>query len=139
MHRILAYLDEELIDLLGEVSNSDIDGFISDEKAPCEKILLVSKKLGLTSQHIEKLIKNKRLDVLTKLFEQNKLSDAIIDRMMETEYLDIIEEHIKHYDLPADAEVKFVKIAPQDMLNSYLERYVISAKAEHVMIKLGLF
>ena len=58
---------------------------------------------------------------------------------METEYLDIIEEYIKHYDLPADAEVKFVKIAPQDMLNSYLERYVISAKAEHVMIKLGLF
>jgi hypothetical protein len=139
LHKILAYLDEELIDLLGEVSNSDIDGFISDEKAPCEKILLVSKKLGLTSQHVEKLIRNKRLDVLTKLFEQNKLSDAITERMMETEYLDIIEEYIKHYDLPADAEVKFVKIAPQDLLNSYQERYVISAKAEHVMIKLGLF
>ena len=136
---ILPYLDEEHYEFLEEVSQPDVQKFVESPNASCDAILLFAKKQGLSRKSIQVLIKEKRLDVLSKIFEQKPLSSCNQSFMMKEEYLDIVAEYIKYHDLDDDVEVAFVKIAPKDMIDFYQERYVISLKAEREMIILGLF
>ena len=137
--KVLPYLSEEHYDFLGKISNTGAHNFMANTNASCESILLFAKKQGLTSQCLEILIRKKRIDVLSKLFETMSLPTDVQKQMMHKEYLDIIAEYIKYHDLEPMVEATFVQIATKDILEFYLERYVISEGAEHTMIKLGLF